>query len=183
MRRLPLACLTLLSPLLLGCPEKEEDTLTGTVSEGETSGTGTGSTTGDATATTDETGAQTEPDSDAGTAGMSGSESGGVTETGDPPPDTEDPVDDCAFLVDRVFASLEELECGLGPNGVELCNWSISFASDTYQHEYSDVGESGTYTCSNGEISGLDGGGNKRDGKINAATGTLIWQDVTYQPQ
>jgi len=60
--------------------------------------------------------------------------------------------EDCAFLVGRTFLSDEQLECGLGPNGVELCNWTVSFTATMFNYQHSDLGESSDYTCEAGVI-------------------------------
>ena len=91
--------------------------------------------------------------------------------------------DACALLVGKTFKSVDELECGLGPSGVELCRWTISFTEASYQHMYSDVGELGTYTCAGGVIMGKSSGlGEDRAGTIDGATGALVWQAVAYEP-
>jgi hypothetical protein len=53
----------------------------------------------------------------------------------------------CEALELRTFLSVDELECGLGPGGVELCNWRVELRGGRYEWGHSDVAESGTYTC------------------------------------
>lgn len=152
--RLNYAPLFLLFPLLAACPDKDPADTDGTSTTG--SPTTTDATTTDATTT------------DAATTGTGGS--------------TSAPVDDCAFLVGKTFKSDAELECGLGPNGPVLCNWTLSFTADTYMHQYSDIGDSGPYTCEGGVITGQDGFMMPITATIDGATGELVWNDVVYHP-
>jgi hypothetical protein len=145
----PFALLSLVIPLA-ACPPDKDDTATGTAVTDQ----GTGPLTGDPPQTTGTTG-----DATTGTTGA--------------------PVDDCAFLVGRSFASDMMLECGLGPNGPELCNWTLSFTMTGYDHQYSDIGESGDYTCRGGAITGT-AGDVQHAGTVDADTGKLIWDDVAY---
>ena len=94
--------------------------------------------------------------------------------------DTESPDrnDDACDVVGD-WQSLEELECGLSEDGVAKCNWTISFsANGTYDWFYSDVGESGDWTCTDGELSGE---------AFSSVTGTytppgdLEWDGVDYE--
>jgi hypothetical protein len=91
----------------------------------------------------------------------------------------------CIALEGRRFESVNELECGLTPNGVALCKWSLSFAtrdddSSSWNWRYSDVGESGHVECNGATISSLT------QRSINAtfdpATQKLIWEGQTYVP-
>lgn len=83
----------------------------------------------------------------------------------------------CEQIVGTAFLSVEELECGLGPDGPVLCNWQITFEEDgDYLWMYSDVGEGGTYTCQGGNLF-ISGGS---DVDFDAATGILTWDGVEY---
>lgn len=85
---------------------------------------------------------------------------------------------DCGFVVGRTFTSIEELECGLGPKGPELCNWSVAFAFDgTFMWMHSDVGEGGSYACADGTITITDGP--MVDVEVNADI--LTWDGVQYE--
>ena len=168
-----LAFLPLLTASLLACTtDKETTTDSGTDastadgSTGAPTGGTTGATSGDPpdTSTSSTTDATTASTTDATTASTSA------------------PVDDCAFLVGKTFKSDEELECGLGPNGVELCNWTLSFKADTYSHQYSDIGEQGSYTCEAGQIKAVDGANGPHGGTIDAETGELVWDTIVYHP-
>ena len=83
----------------------------------------------------------------------------------------------CEAIVGTTFASIEELECGLGPTGPVPCHWQIVFEEDgDYLWNYSDVGEGGTYTCADGVIdTGID-----HDIAYDATTGILTWDAVEY---
>jgi hypothetical protein len=83
----------------------------------------------------------------------------------------------CEQIVGTTFLSVEALECGLGPEGPVLCNWQITFEEDgDYLWMYSDVGESGTYTCQGGNL--FISGGSVVD--FDTATGILTWDGVEY---
>lgn len=93
---------------------------------------------------------------------------------------TSAPVADCDFLVGKTFGSDVEMECGLGPNGPEPCTWTITFAESTYEHNYSDIQDSGTYTCADGVIAAMGGFDMAHAGTVDAETGKLTWDDVAY---
>ena len=60
----------------------------------------------------------------------------------------------CSILPGSGWETFEPLECGEGPNGqVFLCHWAIKFERDIYSWAWSDIMESGEYTCEFGEIS------------------------------
>jgi hypothetical protein len=61
-----------------------------------------------------------------------------------------------------------------------MCQWQISFTADTFDHLLSDFGETGTYTCEAGEISGIANGNMPRSGTIDAALGELVWESIVY---
>lgn len=85
----------------------------------------------------------------------------------------------CEAIVGATFASIEELECGLGPMGVELCSWTIVFEEDgDYLWQYSDVGQGGTYTCEGGVIT--VGNDPMLDASYEPASGILTWDGVEY---
>lgn len=87
---------------------------------------------------------------------------------------------DCAAIAGRTFTSVEELECGLGPNGVELCNWSVAFGFDgTFTWMHSDVGEGGSYACADGVITVVDGP--MVDVVYDDGNDQLTWDGVLYQ--
>ncbi|MFY0540951.1 hypothetical protein [Nannocystis pusilla] len=139
-----------------------------------TAPTGTTDTPGttDPTSTTDSTGTS---DPTAATSTEPG------TDTDESSSTTGAPVDeDCAFLVGRVFLSDEELECGKGPNGVEMCPWQLTFTADTFDHQLSDFGLQGTYTCKDGIIDAVDMQQLAHGGTIDAATGELVWDEIVY---
>lgn len=83
--------------------------------------------------------------------------------------------EDCAFLVGRTFLSDEQLECGLGPNGVEFCNWTVSFSGTMFGYQHSDLGESSDYTCEAGVITA-----GPYTGTVDAKTGKLVWDGIAF---
>jgi hypothetical protein len=93
------------------------------------------------------------------------------------------PIDDCAFLAGKTFSSDAELECGYAPTGGGLCHWTISFTETGWDHQFSDYGENGTYTCEDGAIVGTAvgvAGDPERAGTIDGEAGKLLWDDVAY---
>jgi hypothetical protein len=92
----------------------------------------------------------------------------------------ETALGDCGLVLGRTFTSLEELECGLGPDGVELCNWTVAFDFDgTFIWMHSDVGEGGTYACADGAITVTDGPQIVVDYDVDADI--LTWDGVQYE--
>lgn len=175
-----LAFVPLLTASLLACTPGENTTTDSSTGSATSDGSSTGSTT-DSSSTGSSTDAATEPTSSTTGEPPDTSTSEATTSTTDATSSsTGEPVDDCDFLAFKLFESDDELECGLGPNGVELCHWTISFTEDNYEHQYSDIGEQGTYTCEGGVIKAIDGGQNPHGGTIDADTGALVWDGVAY---
>ncbi|HIO92785.1 MAG TPA: META domain-containing protein [Leucothrix mucor] len=56
------------------------------------------------------------------------------------------------YLDGKNFVSVEELEVGLGPNGLVLGHWKVNFDDGQFNWQYSDVGEAGKYTISDNDI-------------------------------
>ena len=118
------------------------------------------------------------------------SDSGPDTETGsvDSAGDTA-PVDTlsdtgvrgaCTDLGGSAWGSVDELECGLGPDGVALCHWRLSFTTDgAFTWRYSDVGEGGRWACAGEALTATTDGG-----RVLAATlvdaSHLTWDGVAY---
>ena len=94
----------------------------------------------------------------------------------------EEEIDDnCAFELPAYFISIEELEVGLGPEGVVLGHWSIIFQEDgIYEWNYSDVTEFGEFSCNQDIISHSSYEGMTQS-VYNIQSETLHWGDVTYQ--
>ncbi len=95
----------------------------------------------------------------------------------------------CADLAGKAFDSVGEHECGLGPNGPELCHWHISFSGSasgglTYVWQYSDVGETGPVQCQDGVLTGQSqvSGQAPYAGTYDPATQALVWDGIDYQP-
>lgn len=89
--------------------------------------------------------------------------------------------DACSLVVDQTFPSVEELEIGLGPDGVVMGHWSISFTGDSFQWEHSDVAESGSYSCANGILSGTTGAAPPYEGSFDPTSRVLLWDGVEYR--
>lgn len=94
----------------------------------------------------------------------------------------------CTALEGLSFRSLTQGECGLTPNGVAYCNWSIRF--ETYDGEtksrftwsHSDVGESGMATCDGNVIRAEGAGTTVYEGTYDEATDQLVWDNLAYAP-
>jgi hypothetical protein len=87
--------------------------------------------------------------------------------------------DACAEIDGAQFLSVGERECGLGPEGPEMCHWSVSFEGGGFSWSYSDVVETGTYECDDGEIT-ASGNGSTYQGSYDPDTGTLTWDGFDY---
>lgn len=88
----------------------------------------------------------------------------------------------CTVLENRSFNSVEQGECGLGPEGPVACNWQITFlpfdASKTrYEWGHSDVAESGFVTCDGDAIRSDEA--TLYEGHFSTGL-DLIWDDVAY---
>lgn len=93
----------------------------------------------------------------------------------------------CLALEDRRFESLDDLECGLTPDGVALCRWQLTFIarddeSSAFQWTYSDVAESGNIECDGGTITSITGAPRRVDGTFDPITQKLVWEGQTYAP-
>ena len=88
--------------------------------------------------------------------------------------------DVCPLIAGMTFRSVTEHECGRG--GL-MCRWSIAFMTSTFDWTYSDIGESGTYTCSGAMVTGHGAGSRTIAGQYDAASQTLTWDGVAYTPQ
>jgi hypothetical protein len=110
---------------------------------------------------------------------------------GDRPSDEDDTasaddtgsVDWCDLDGTGPFSSVEELECGLAPEGEEaLCHWTVSLLSSMeFVWDHSDVTESGTWVCAGSEVSADLANGDIIDASYNASTGVLTWDGVDYE--
>lgn len=89
----------------------------------------------------------------------------------------------CAAVSGRTYESIEQYECGLSPDGPVLCSWTISFTDDMFQWRYSDVGESGTYSCSEGVITAMATADRRYRGELDSSGELLTWEGVAYQAQ
>lgn len=93
----------------------------------------------------------------------------------------------CIALEGRRFESVNELECGLTPNGVATCKWRLQFMprddeSSQFQWSYSDVGEAGHIECDGGAITSINASPRQVSGTFDSATQKLVWEDQTYVP-
>ena len=96
----------------------------------------------------------------------------------------------CVALEGRRFETVNELECGLSPNGVSTCKWQLSFGTrDEQSSEFQwtssysgDVGEAGQIECDGGTISSISASPHQVSGTFDAATQKLVWEDQTYVP-
>ncbi|MGE5186410.1 MAG: hypothetical protein ACM31C_30350 [Acidobacteriota bacterium] len=92
---------------------------------------------------------------------------------------TEQPVG-CPQLEGKTFQSVNQLECGLGPTGVQSCPWHLYFdANANYEWQHSDVGGSGMVACSGDAITVMPDFGTLA-ASYDAATGQLTWDGQIY---
>jgi len=94
-------------------------------------------------------------------------------------------TDACEALEGKSFRSVELLNCGLGPPDAPepLCHWPISFAEGQFEWMYTDIAESGTYTCQGLEVLGLGAGDRDLVGSYDSQTGILTWDGVQYEEE
>ena len=90
--------------------------------------------------------------------------------------------DPCSELDGASFASINAYECGLGPNGIFPCHWTIAFHDTDFSWSYSDVMEDGTYACDDGAITGQAWGATY-SGQYDRDSGVLTWVGVQYTRQ
>ena len=93
----------------------------------------------------------------------------------------------CIALEGRRFESVNDLECGLTPNGVATCKWRLQFMSrddesSVFQWSYSDVGEAGHIECNGDLINSVTAAPHQVSGRFDATTQKLVWEDQTYVP-
>lgn len=93
----------------------------------------------------------------------------------------------CAALEGRSFSSVDELECGLTPDGVARCHWTLAISAldaqrSNFMWRYSDVGESGAIRCTGRHLS-TDGFGATHTGDYDPATRQLVWEQIPYTLQ
>ena len=88
----------------------------------------------------------------------------------------------CSLGDSGAFESIDERECGLGPDGVSYCHWQLTLMADsTFQWRWSDIGESGTWSCVGSDVEGIGSDGRLLVGTHDPATDLLIWDGVDYQ--
>ncbi len=90
------------------------------------------------------------------------------------------------LIAGKTFASLNQMDCGLGADGVVAqCNWRVSFTDGTYSWAPSDVVESGTYTCDGATIFTTRTAASMTPllGRLDLETGRLTWDGATYVAQ
>lgn len=88
---------------------------------------------------------------------------------------------DCAFEAAASFSSIEEHECGLGPDGEAFCHWSLSLLSDgTFSWSHSDVSERGIWTCEGTQVTGVSVGGSTIIGIYDPISRILTWNGFRY---
>lgn len=126
-----------------------------------------------------------------GGATSSGATSGGATSssaTGGSTSSGGDPaLGACPELEGKTFASVPELECGRGPDGVALCHWHLTFTAGTAMETewnwlHSDYGEIGTVQCAGAKLTAKSGqlSAPMYTGTYDAAQKKLTWDNVEY---
>ena len=95
----------------------------------------------------------------------------------------------CVNLEGKTFRSLDELECGLSPDGVAKCKWSITFKAksateSSFDWSKSDYGEYGPCHCEANTVTGTSEGFKMTyTGTYDEASGGLTWDGVKYAPE
>jgi hypothetical protein len=94
--------------------------------------------------------------------------------------------DACILIADTTFVSVNQMECGLGPDGVVTrCNWRVAFTASAYTWSHSDVVESGAYSCDGATIIATRAAASTTPllGRLDPQTGQLTWDGATYVAQ
>ena len=91
--------------------------------------------------------------------------------------------DACAAIAGKTFSSVDEHECGRGPDGGFFCHWRLTFTTTGFTWQHSDYAEAGTYTCSANTVTGQRPTGSPITGQYDAASQTLTWDGIAYLPQ
>jgi hypothetical protein len=105
----------------------------------------------------------------------------GAIDTADTSSDTSTAPQGCALAGTR-WVSLDPHECGLGPDGVVLCHWRLGFTDTAWDWMHSDVGEFGTWTCTDGAITGARSGAPDLTGTL-VDPSHLTWDGLPYVPE
>ncbi len=93
----------------------------------------------------------------------------------------------CTALEGRTFASINELECGLTPDGVGRCKWQVAFEVDSAESSqftwlYSDIGEFGHVRCVSGAVEASTSN-RSIPATFDPATLRLTWAGEIYVAQ
>ena len=89
----------------------------------------------------------------------------------------------CTALEGRSFASLVEMECGLGPNGPVPCTWHLTFdahdaTTSLLYWQHSDTGVEAPVACMGPKVDVTPPAYN---GTYDEATLTLTWAGADYR--
>lgn len=86
---------------------------------------------------------------------------------------------DACDAVPANYLSIEEYECGITPDSLEMCQWQVNLqATGEYLWMHSDVGEGGNYACIDGVIT-LDNDPT-HSASYDPDTGILTWDGIEY---
>jgi hypothetical protein len=91
----------------------------------------------------------------------------------------------CVALEGRTFASVDELDCGLTPDGAGRCRWQVSFEVESARASqftwlHVDVGETGQVTCDGGALAATINNRRLR-GTFDPKTLRLTWAGVSCE--
>lgn len=88
----------------------------------------------------------------------------------------------CDGLDGATFVSVNEYEMGLGPNGVLLGHYRVTFSAGQFDYSLSDFGLNGTFSCSGPEgaiVASRDDF--PLDGFYKADAGILLWHERWFR--
>jgi len=87
----------------------------------------------------------------------------------------------CIAVEETTFRSVRMLDRGLGPDGVIMGYWVISFGNGNFSWDWSDISESGVYECDGWNITGYqDNRKYEHHGTYDKETDILLWEGVEY---
>ncbi len=90
----------------------------------------------------------------------------------------------CAAIDDGTYVTVDvQNDCGLTAPGTATgeCRWRITFKNGTYQWQYSDISQSGSYSCEANTVSEPASLINRKSGTFSNDGSVLTWDNVVYK--
>jgi hypothetical protein len=95
---------------------------------------------------------------------------------------TSDTSDVCTFIHNSEYQSINQYEVGFSPDsGAVKGNWTIVFGKGTFQWQYSDIVEKGSYACRGDALEVKTSSGRFTGARYDRERKVLIWDGVEYK--